>query len=350
MNFITLGTNHKYSPIEIRESLSFPKKWLQEALFDWVSYGGIKTGVILSTCNRVELYADVLDIDRGISSMKDFLAEYHQKPLSMIEHYLYTYIDKEAIKHLFNVASGLDSQILGEAQVLEQVKISWQQAKRLGITDRLLDMIFERAIETSLKVRTETEISKGRLSLGSIVIKLLKTKFNLLSDKRILIIGVGKISELVVRYLKKEKINLVFVANRTYEKATELARYINAEVVRFDRLKEKLKDIDIIISATSSPHLILKKEDILEIIGYRQLVKQEPLLIVDLAVPRDVDPQVKSIIGVELFDLDDLNFLIEKNLEIRKQGIPKAKEIIEEEVNRLCRELGVLELEEVPLP
>ncbi|MCM8823586.1 MAG: glutamyl-tRNA reductase, partial [Candidatus Omnitrophica bacterium] len=118
----------------------------------------------------------------------------------------------------------------------------------------------------------------------------------------------------------------------------------------FDRLKEKLKDIDIIISATSSPHLILKKEDILEIIGYRQLVKQEPLLIVDLAVPRDVDPQVKSIIGVELFDLDDLNFLIEKNLEIRKQGIPKAKEIIEEEVNRLCRELGVLELEEVPLP
>lgn len=343
MNLIAVGTNHKYSPVGIREKLSFLKKGLKEALISLAGFAGIKAIVILSTCNRVELYASTQDTDTGIKTLKAFLSDYHHQDSLRIAPYLYIYIGKEAIRHLFRVSAGLDSQIIGESQILEQVRFAFGQARTVEATDRLLYTIFAHAIRASLRVRQETGIAKGKVSIASIIAGLIKTKYGCIQNKRILIIGVGKISELITRYIKEEGAKTVFIANRTYAKAWQLARCIGAEVVRFDRLKEKLLDTDIIISATASPHFILKKEDLRDI--------KKPLLIIDLAVPRDVDPQVKYIEGISLFCLDDLDFIIENNLKSRRQSMPQALDIINKEVENLCwSERLELEPEAAPLP
>jgi glutamyl-tRNA reductase len=302
---ILIGTNHKYSPIEIREKLTFSKKRLKDALLRLINYEGIRGAVILSTCNRVELYATALDIEIGIRSLEKFLTDYHRQELDKI-FYFYTYIGKEAIEHLFNVSCGLDSQIIGESQILEQVRFVYCEAKAAGTTDELLDEVFNKAIETGIKVRNETKISEGDISIGSISVDLIKKHFDTLKDKMILIIGVGKISELVIKYLGKEVVKAVFIANRTYEKALELAGSIDAEVVGFDSLKEKLKEVDVVISATSSPHSILKKEYLLDF--------KKPLFIIDLGLPRNIDPEIKHINDVELFNLDDLD--LERNVSL----------------------------------
>lgn len=359
MNLLVVGTNHRYSPIEIREKLLFSKKRLKEALLSLIKYEGISGAVIISTCNRVELYVTTLDIDIGVGSLEKFLTDYHQQELDKIISHLYTYIDKEAIEHLFNVSCGLDSQIIGESQIMDQIRFAYDEAKRQGATDELLDKIFDKAIETGIMVRNKTKISEGDISIGSISLDLIKKQFGTLKDRKIMIIGVGKISELVIRYLRREEAKTVFIANRTYEKALEFAGYIDAEVVKFDKLKEKLKEADIIISATSSPHLILKKEDILEAVNYKLSTinpalpagRYQPLLIIDLAVPRDVDPEIRYIKDVSLFYLDDLTFPMEESLNRRKQEIPNALEIIKEEIEKLCREESLkLELEPVLLP
>ena len=324
---IAIGTNHKYSPIEIRERLYFSKKILKRALINLLSYKEIKAAVILSTCNRVELYADSPDSVSGQEALKKFLSDYHHLSTD-IEPYLYTYIGKEAMLHLFNVACGIDSQIIGESQILDQLISGHQQARLVETTDRFLDSVFIAAIQTSVKVRQETKISGGDISIATAVLDLIKTRYGTIKDKKILIIGVGKISELVAGYLKKEQIKAVFIANRTYQRAVELAKYINAQVLGFDRLKEKLNDTDIIIAATSSPHLILKKEDLMDL--------NRPLLIIDLAVPRDVDPEVRNLRNVSLFCLDDLDFIIERKLNRRRKEIPKALAIIKQDAEDLC--------------
>jgi len=345
VSLILVGTNHKYSPIAIRERLSFSKRRLQEALKALVYQAHIDSSVILSTCNRVELYAGTGDPALGVEVLKRFLADYHQEELSNIESYLYTYIGKEAVRHLFNVAGGIDSQIIGEPQILQQVSLAFKEAKMSGCTDGFIDSIFSYAIETGKRVRVSTQISSGEISIGSIAIRLIKDKFGDLKSKKILIIGVGKVSELVSEYLKKEITSSVIVSNRTFDRAGELARYIGGEAVKFDQLKERLKESDIVITATASPHLILKKEDILEVLNYR--LSTNPacrrgrdyrlLLIIDLAVPRDIDPEARNIAGVELYSLDDLSCLIEESLKARREEIPKAEGFIESEVENLWR-------------
>lgn len=327
---IVVGTNHKYSPIEIRERLAFSKGRIEDALLRLVG-GWVKAGAILSTCNRVELYASVEyeDRHRGIDSLRDFIYDYHHQILRDIEPYLYTYIGKEAVMHLFSVASGIDSQIIGEEQILEQVKIAFDEARGAGYVDAFLTDVFTAAIKTGERVRNETDIAKGDASIGRVVIKLIKEKLRNLKDKRILIIGVGKVSQLVTKYLKGDSMNATFVSNRTFEKAKRLAEAVGGIAVGFDRLKEKLGEADVVISATTSPHLILRKEDIQEIIG------PKGLLIIDLAVPRDVEEEVKYIDGVELYCLDDLTHIIERNLD-REGSLSKAAEIIEEEAQKIC--------------
>lgn len=342
MSFIAVGTNHKYSPIGIRERISFSKKRLKESLVFLTQQTSFRGVVILSTCNRVEVYADCKNPDYGFSQIEDFLATYHEITKDRLTPYLYKYTDKEAINHLFNVASGLDSQVLGETQILGQVRFFYEEAKRFRLTDSLIDGVFNKAIEIGRTVRIKTKVSSGNISIGSIAINLIKKEVGELSGKKILLIGVGEVSELILRYLKQEKIRSVFVSNRTYERAVELARSIGGRIVRFERLEEELKEADIIISATSSPHTIIKKEYLMDL--------EKPLFIVDLALPRDVDPDVKYIKGVRLFCLDDLGFILENNLEKRIQEIPKVLEIIAQEVENLWNRLIELEPERALLP
>lgn len=343
MSLVVVGTNHKFSPIEIREKFCFSKKRLKQALVKLSGYENIKAGVILSTCNRVEIYADVVDSNSGIDSLRNFICEFHYQKEEKVLPYFYSYTDNQALFHLSCVASGIDSQIIGEDEILGQVQYAYSQAKEIESTDKLLNAIFDSAIKIAQKVREKTALASGKVSLASILLELLKENFSSLKDKRILIIGVGKITQLITKYLKKEKVDTVFIANRTYEKAQELAKNINAEVVRFDKLKEKLAEANVIISATSSPHLILKKEDLINV--------KKPLLIIDLAIPRDIDPEARNINGIKLFCLDDLGYLIEKNLNRRKKELPKALKLIKEEIEKICLTKPLeLELEEALLP
>ena len=342
MSLVLTGTNHKHCPIAIREKLSFTQRGLKEALLNLRGVIGARGVVILSTCNRVELYTD-LEAEEGAGILKKFLADYRHLDLAKIEPYLYVYTAKAAILHLFAVASGLDSQIIGESQILEQVRFAYAQARAAEATSEYLEAVFNNALRASLRVRQQTGISEGSVSIASLVWELIKTKYSSIKDKKILIIGVGKITELVTRYLKGQYAQMIFIANRTFEKAARLAEGIGAKALRLEALKEELPEADIVISATASPHLILKKEDFLNI--------KKKMLVIDLAVPRDVEAEVRNIEGVSLFSLDGLDFIIEKNLRVRTQNIPAALEILKEEVENLCStKLSELEREGVLLP
>ncbi len=343
MSFIVVGTNYKYSPIGLRERLSFSNKRLKDAVCFLKEKAILKGGVILSTCNRVEIYASAKEQQKPIREIKDFVSRYHEINEQRFSPYLYIYEGKEAMKHLFSVACGLDSLILGEAQILGQVKFSLSEAKSVDFVDEFLKKIFHSAISFAKRVHQETKISKGKISVGSVAIDFIKERIGPLSGKNILIIGVGKVTELVLRYLKKENPNIVFISNRTFQKAKDLASQIGAKAVRFDDLERFLKEADALITATASPHFIIKKETLQEAINCK-------LLIVDLALPRDVDPRVKEIKGIELFCLEDLETLINKNMRKKFQEARKVRKIIEMVVEKLWKEFTELEQEPVLLP
>lgn len=339
MAFLVIGTNHNYSSIGLRERLSFSKKSLEGAFSFLKETKALKEWVILSTCNRVEIYASTDMPDSEISSILDFISMYHEIDKKELLPYLYIYKERDAVRHLFRVAAGLDSLILGELQILGQVKASFYESEKVGFVEDLLREVFYSAASTAKRIHTETNVSRGKVSIGSVAIDFIKEKIGDLVGKTILVIGVGKVTELVLKYLKKEGRGVVFISNRTFEKARDLACKIGARAVRFDNLRESLQKADIVITATRSPHFIIKKETL----GPREL------LIVDLALPRDVDPRVREIGGVELFGLEDLGAVIQKNRDRRKIEAEKAEGIIQEEVERLWQKLSGLEQERVCL-
>ncbi|MBA2124028.1 glutamyl-tRNA reductase [bacterium Unc6] len=333
-----VGTNHKFSPIELRERLSFSKKRLKDALSLLREWQIFKGAVILSTCNRVEIYASTENLKVARAHIINFLSRYHEIEIEKILPYLYIYEGEEAVRHLFSVTCGLDSLILGETQISGQVKHAYLETEDIAFADKFLTKIFNHALTLASMIHKETKISEGKISVGGIAIDFIRKRLGNLSHKSILIIGVGKVTELVLRYLKKEKPNVVFISSRSFEKAKALASQINAVAVRFDRLRESLKMADVVITATASPHFIIKKETLAGLIN-------RELLIVDLALPRDVDPLVKEIMGIELFCLEDLDTVIEENMKIKKREAQKAKKIIDIEVERLWERITELEQE-----
>lgn len=330
MNFIIVGTSHKYSPIQIREQLAFPKKIIKQALADLLSQNVIRAAVIVSTCNRVEIYAHAQEEDSGIQALKTFFCRFHVKESSKIEPWLYTYIGKEALRHLFRVAGGLDSQIIGERQIAEQVAFAYAEAKSIEATDRFLERIFLMAGVLALKLRQESRISDGDISIATIVHELLRAKFSQLTGKQVLMIGTGKVSQLCSEYLVKEGAGITFVAHKHFLQAKILAQSLKAKLIKFAQLKEKIREADILIAATASPHLVIKPEDVQD--------TKKPLLILDLALPRDVDYRVKESAGISLFDLDALSPFINEKLRGRYKAIPRAEAILQEEVENLCWE------------
>ncbi|MBM3709433.1 MAG: glutamyl-tRNA reductase [Actinobacteria bacterium] len=337
-----IGTNFRYCPIEVRGRLSFSKNRLKEALTNLVSYKGIGAGVILSTCNRVELYVSIKDLKISKEGLINFLSRFHRINKEIFYSYLYFYQGKEVIKHLFSVACGLDSLILGETQILGQVRSAIQESSEINCTDRYLKLVFDAAVTFARKVHQTTEISKGRVSIGSVTIDFIKERTGTLSGKKILIIGVGKVTELVLKYLQEEGPQVIFISNRNFEKAKQLASQIKQEAVRFDELKKLLRYADIVISATASPHFIIKKETLEGKIPYK-------LLIIDLAIPKDVDPGVQEIEGIELFNLEDVSRISQKNLEKKINEAEKIRLLINQEVENLWQKLIKLEPEPVLL-
>lgn len=343
MSIVIVGTNHKFSPIELRERISFSKRRWPEALSGLKERVVFKGAVILSTCNRVELYASTEEPGAGITELQNFLCWFHEIGKEKILPYLYIYEDKEAIGHLFSVACGLDSLILGETQISGQLESAFREARNAAFTDKYLDAAFSSAIAYSKMIHRQTAISEGGVSIGSLAIGFIKEKLGSLSGKNILIIGAGKVTELVLKYLRDEKPRVIFISNRTFDKAKELAFRVGSSAVHFDKLPQLLKQADVIISATISPHFVVKKEALEGIVSRK-------LLIVDLAIPRDVDPRVREIENVELFNLEDLTFIAQKNLERKRVEAEKIEKLINQEVDLLWQELTASEPEPALLP
>lgn len=341
MGFIVVGTNHKYSSVPLREKLFIHRKKLKDAVCFLKVRGVLNGAVIVSTCNRLEIYASAGRLVSPIREIEDFISIYHKIDRCDFSDNLYRYEEETALRHLFSVTCGLDSLIVGETQILGQVKFSFLESLEAGFNDDIINKAFRSALSVGGKIHSQTKISEGKVSAGSVAVDFVKKKLTSLKDKTILIIGVGKITELVLKYLKKEATDVIFISNRDFNRACELAGRIDAKAVRFSELKRLLKKADVLISATGSPHFIITKEILNSGIG--------KILLIDLALPRDIDPSVKEIRGVELFCLDDIVKVIEENKKRKISRINMAEKIVDTESEKIWKKITALEQEKVRL-
>ena len=327
MKLFVVGISHKTAPVEVREKLSFGSREVVDVNRFLKERADLDEVLILSTCNRVEIYA-VADVrgEEYIERIISLLSEFHDiNPLDFKDR-LYVCNNDQAINHLFRVASGLDSMIIGEVEILGQVKRAYQDAKESGTIAKVLNRLFERAFNTAKKIRSSTFIDRGVVSTSSVAVRLANKTLGDLESKKVLIIGVGKIGEQLISYFKKNGIRFTLVANRTFAKANMLANRFGAIAVRFDNLKESLTEVDIVIASTRAPHCIIHKQQILELMPKR---KQRPLFIIDLAVPRDVEAGVGSINNVHLYNIDGLQEIADKNIVLRQNELGDCQRIID---------------------
>ena len=329
MNLVLVGVSHKTAPVEIREKLYFPEPKLQQALQELTSGYALEEGMILSTCNRVEVLAHAQDIGEGIHRIKDFICRYHQLHHEVLQKFLYDFTQVEAVRHVFRVASSLDSMVLGEPQILGQVKNAFTFAQTAGTVGNALTHVMNRAFFVAKRVRTETGIAGSAVSISYAAVELAKKIFNELSGKTVLVLGAGKMSELAAKHLTASGISHVLVWNRTHQRGLELAKIFNGEAIRPEELFKHVERADIIISSTGASSFILNRADGERIIHLR---KNRPVFIIDSAVPRDVDPEINKVSNIFLYDIDDLRNVIDANLKQRQRAAIFAEEIIRQEV------------------
>jgi glutamyl-tRNA reductase len=342
MNLVVLGLNHNSAPVEIREKLSISSAKLGEHLSMLKErVPEAREEVIISTCNRVEIYALLTDIKQGVASLKKFMADYHEIDLATLEKYTYVYALEEAVEHLFKVSSSLDSMVLGEPQILGQVKTAYKAARELSVTGSVLNNLFERSFSVAKRIRTETGIAENAVSISYAAVELARKIFGDLSGKTTLLIGAGEMIELALKHLVAHGVKTVLVANRTYERAVDLATKFNGEAVHFDHLHEELKRCDIVISSTGAPHFVVRKELAEKVIAERA---NRPMFFIDIAVPRDIEPSVNEIDNCYVYDIDDLKNVVESNLAERAKEAGKAEEIIRSEVKQFLSWLDHLEV------
>ncbi|HSM00597.1 MAG TPA: glutamyl-tRNA reductase [Candidatus Limnocylindria bacterium] len=333
-HIVIIGLNHRTAPVEIRERLAFPTEAIGHALRSLLERESLKEGVILSTCNRVEICALARQGSQGTSEAKEFMAAYHGIPLGELNGYLYHYEKDEAVKHLFRVASSLDSMVLGEPQILGQVKDAYGYAAEFRTIGPVLNKFFAKTFSVAKRVRTETKVASSAVSVSYAAVELARKIFGDLSDKTVLLVGAGEMCELAARHLISAGVKGIMVTNRTFERAVKLAEEFGGIPIRFDEISVHLKRADIVLSSTGASHFILRRQDIEEVLRIR---KNRPMFFIDMAVPRDIDPDANQVDNVYVYDIDDLNNVIETNLEERQREALKAEEIVTEEVRSFRR-------------
>jgi len=342
MNLIVFGVNHKTAPVEIREKLSISDKLVKEHLRILNSRApDIHEKVILSTCNRTEIYARVSDVKKGVESLKRFLCNYHEIEANTLKKYTYLLVLEEAVEHLFKVAASLDSMIVGEPQILGQVKMAYKAARELESTGTVLNRLFEQSFTVAKRVRSETGIAENAVSISYAAVELARKIFGDLDNKTVLLIGAGEMIELAARHLVSQGVETILVSNRTYERAVDLATEFNGEAVKFDKLHDELKRCDIVISSTGAPHFVVRKDLAVKVIAERN---NRPMFFIDIAVPRDIEPSVNDIDNCYLYDIDDLRNVVEANLVERAREAKSAEEIVVGEVSQFFIWLDHLEV------
>jgi glutamyl-tRNA reductase len=334
MHIIVVGLNHKTTPITWRERLHFPADTLEDPLEKLAQYieGGER--VILSTCNRVEIYSHVQHLAHGSSRLQQFLSDYHGIVADTLTPYLYSHHGEDALRHLFRVVSSLDSLVLGESQIAAQVKEAFAIARRANATGAVFNQIFERAFAVAKRVRTETRIGEQAVSVSYAAVELAKKIFQDLSAKTVLLLGAGEMSELTARHLISQGVRHLLVANRTRERAMELASKLQGQGVALAELPTCLHKADIIVSSTAAPDIVIHKADVQSALKLR---KNRSMFFIDIAVPRDIDPAVNELDNVYLYDIDDLQHVVEENRKTREREAALAETIIAHEVEDVLK-------------
>jgi len=340
MRFSITGVNHRTAPVEVRERLAFDEHSLSAALTELKRRPGFCEGMILSTCNRVELALTCEDkIEAGAA--EEFLAEARQVKREWVTPYLYRFEDDQAIRHLFRVAASLDSMVVGEPQILGQLKEAYTIAKEHGAMSGFLDGLLTRAFNVAKRVRSETDIGENAVSVSYAAVELAKEIFGTLADKRVMIVGAGKMSELAARHLRRSGATQIFVTNRTHERAVEMAQLFEGKIVEYTQFLSFLPEVDIVITSSGAPHFIIVRDDMKKVMAAR---KHKPMFLIDIAVPRNIDPSVNELDNVFLYDIDDLQKVVANNVAGRKQSAEEAEAIIREEVDRMVARLKTREV------
>ena len=341
MNLVLLGLNHRTAPVEVREQFHIPDTELGRAVRLLSRHPGVLECMILSTCNRVEFFAHTQDGAEPGGHLRDFVADYYQREFSGIDSYFYCHKQVESIRHMFRVASSLDSMVLGEPQILGQVKQAFQTAQDAGALDGLLRDVMNQTLAVARKVRRETAIGSSAVSISSAAVELARKIFGDLRKRTIFIIGAGKMSELAAKNLLRSGASTILVSNRTYERAVEMAQLFQGTAIRFEELLENIPRADIIISSTGAPHFVIRKPEMERLLSAR---KNRPIFLIDIAVPRDIDPRVNELDNVFLYDIDDLEHVIAANRRQRKQEAQWAEQMVSREVDQTIRRLASREV------
>lgn len=330
MALLTLGINYKTAPVEIRERVSFTPETIEAALTAIQSDCNLDEIVIVSTCNRTELYLSAQSENTRMQLLH-WLADYHRLTAEELEEYVYCYDEAETVSHVLHVASGIDSMILGEPQILGQIKDAYRCASQAGTVGTLLSKLFQFTFTVAKQVRTDTAIGSSPVSVAFTAVNLAKQIFGALDPYTVLLIGAGETIELTARHLYEQKIGRVIVANRTIQRAHTLASQFNGYAIALNEIPAHLEEADIVISSTASREPILRRETVEQCLKQR---KHRPIFMVDLAVPRDIEAGAGELNDIYLYTIDDLHNVVNENLESRKDAADQAREIIEVQVNQ----------------
>ncbi len=331
MDILIVGLSHKTAPVEVREKISFPRDTLDDGLKALAEYPNISEALIVSTCNRVEIYSSApkKNIDKARDNIADFLARYHDIPREQLDPHLYVLSGEEAVKHIFRVSSSLDSMVVGEPQILGQVKDAYTCAAHVQATGNVLNRLLHKAFSVAKRVRTETRIATSAVSISFAAVELAKKIFGELDGKTVMLIGAGEMAELAARHLLNNGVEHIIVANRTFERGKALAEEFGGSAIQFDDLELQLELADIVISSTGAPSTIISKKMVKSVIKRR---RRRPMFFIDIAVPRDIEPGVNDVENVYSYDIDDLEGVVQTNIKTREKEAARAEDIVEQEV------------------
>jgi glutamyl-tRNA reductase len=328
MTLLALGINHKTAPVSLRERVTFSPESIDQALFSLLQQPLVQGGVVLSTCNRTELYLSVEQQGNLQEQLIAWLCNYHRLSLDEVKKSVYWHHGNEAVSHLMRVASGLDSLVLGEPQILGQVKRAFAESQRGQSLSGELERLFQKSFSVAKRVRTETEIGASAVSVAFAACTLARQIFESLSELNVLLVGAGETIDLVARHLREHRVRRMIIANRTYERAQTLATEVGAEVITLSEIDARLADADIIISSTASPLPVIGKGMVERALKSR---RNQPMLFVDIAVPRDIEPEVGKLSNAYLYSVDDLHAIIQHNMAQRQAAAVQAESIVQQE-------------------
>jgi len=326
---ILIGINHKTAPVELRECIAFSPAESGSALERLRRTPHIHEALLYSTCNRVELLLVTDDPAQAVCAAKEFISSFNKIPIDQFEGSLYVHANDHAVRHLFRVASSLDSMIVGEPQILGQIKEAYRNAAEAKTAGVILNRLMHRAFFVAKRIRTETGIGDRAVSISYAAVELGRKIFGSLEGRRVLLIGAGEMAELAVEHLIRNQVSETFVANRTFENGLALARRFSGNAIRFEEIGEHLKQVDIIISSTGAPGFVITREQVKPVIRAR---RNRPIFFIDIAVPRDIDPEINRLDNSYVYDIDDLKGIIEENIGDRQKEAVKGERIIDEAI------------------